>query len=344
MKRLLIVFLLALITLSAGCTEDKNDTTEISDDAIITHLTYGAFTLPEMAVQELIVNSTAVNLSYYNYDNELTARYIKPIDEQTRNDLLDLMRNNEFTGMKELYVPQEGQPIVTDTGTLEITVVQEGMNKTVKVDPYFDDYMPADLREINDALVDLRSYALSISGDEAKVIAEDWIKNAPTYSYDGSDLVLEDYRSAENYPEEHILTYSFTSSHGGYGNRTGQMVAQVITNHTIEVTLYNSNVVSAIIDGVWDEREQNMLEFIRMDSEQMNCTQAPWQLWYAEGNINFIQEPTGEELAIAYFSTVHGIEVSDLSSANLEDGMCRYGLTVKTESVPVLEGLGWQKA
>jgi len=344
MKRLLIVFLLALVTLGAGCTEDKNDIAEISDDAVITHLTYGAFTLPEMAVQELIVNSTAVNLSYYNYDNELTARYIKPIDEQTRSDLLDLMRSNNFTGMKELYEPQEGQPIVTDTGTLEITVVQEGMNKTVKVDPYFDDYMPADLREINDALVDLRGYALSISGDEAKVIAGDWIKNAPTYSFDGSDLVLVDYRSAENYPEEHILTYNFTSSHGGYGNRTGQMVTQVITSHTIEVTLYNSNVVSAVIDGVWDEREQNMLEFIRMDSGQMNCTQAPWQLWYAEGNINFIKEPTEEELAIAYFSTVHGIEVSDLSSAGPEDDMCRYGLTVKAESVPVLEGMGWQKA
>ncbi len=344
MKRSLIVFLLALITLSAGCTEEINDATEISDDAVITHLTYGAFTLPEMAVQELIVNSTAVNLSYYNYDNELTARYIKPIDEQTRSDLLDLMRNNDFTEMEDLYEPQEGQPIVADTGTLEITVVQEGMNKTVKVDPYFDDYMPADLREINDALVDLRSYALSISGDEAKVIAEDWIKSAPTYSFDGSGLVLEDYRSAENYPEEHILTYNFTSSHGGYGNRTSQMVTQVITNHTIEVTLYNSNVVSAVIDGVWDEREQNMLEFIRMDSGQMNCTQAPWQLWYAEGNINFIKEPTEEELAIAYFSTVHGIEVSNLSSANQEDGRCRYGLTVKAESVPVLEGLGWQKA
>jgi hypothetical protein len=344
MKRLLIVFLLALVTLGAGCTEEINDATAISDDAVITHLTYGAFTLPEMAVQELIVNSTAVNLSYYNYDNELTARYIKPIDEKTRNDLLDLMRNSEFTGMEELYVPQEGQPIVTDTGTLEITVVQEGMNKTVKVDPYFDDYMPADLREINDALVDLRSYALSISGDEAKAIAEDWIKNAPTYSYDGSDLTLADYRSAENYPEEHILTYNFTSSHGGYGNRTGQMVTQVITNHTIEVTLYNSNVVSAVIDGVWDEKEQNMLEFIRMDSGQMNCTQAPWQLWYAEGSINFIKEPTEEELAIAYFSTVHGIEVSDLSSAGPQDGMCRYGLTVKAESVPALEGMGWQKA
>ncbi|AFV23872.1 hypothetical protein Mpsy_1665 [Methanolobus psychrophilus R15] len=56
-----------------------------------------------------------------------------------------------------------------------------------------------------------------------------------------------------------MLTYNFTSSYGGYGNRTNQMVTEVITNHTIEVTLYSSNVVSAMIDGVWDERKQRML-------------------------------------------------------------------------------------
>jgi len=343
MKKLIIMFLLALVILGAGCTENNNDEPDISDDAVITHLTYGAFTLPEMAVQELIVNSTAVNLSYYNYDNELTARYIKPIDEQTRNDLIELFRDNDFTGMEDLYEPQEGQPIVADTGTLEITVFQEGMNKTVKVDPYFDDYMPAGLREINDALVDMRAYALSISEDEAKAIAEEWIRNAPTYSFDGSGLVLVDYQSGENYPEEHVLTYNFTSSHGGYGNRTDQMVTQVITNHTIEVTLYNSNVVSAIIDGVWDEKEQSMLEYFRMDSGQMNCTQVPWQVWYAEGNINFIREPTEEELAIAYFGAVHGIEISDLVSEGPEDGMCRYSLTVKADDVPAMEEMGWQQ-
>ncbi|AFV23871.1 hypothetical protein Mpsy_1664 [Methanolobus psychrophilus R15] len=52
-----------------GCTENNSNAPEISDDAVITYLTCGAFTLPTMAVQEPVVNSTAVNLSYYNYDN-----------------------------------------------------------------------------------------------------------------------------------------------------------------------------------------------------------------------------------------------------------------------------------
>lgn len=259
MKQILIIFLLALVILGAGCTEEQNGTTEISDDAFITQLTYGAFSPMEMAVGELIVNSTAVNMSYYNYEHELTARYVKPIDRETWDNLVELFEENDFAGMEELYEPQEGQPLVADTGTLEITLAQEGMEKTVKVDPYFDDYMPAGLREINDELSELRSYAISINEDQAKMIAEEWIVNAPTYSFDGSDLQFVDYRTDDEYPSQHILTYTFTSSHGGYGNRTDEMVTQVITNHTIEMTLYDRNVAFAIIDGVWDEREQTML-------------------------------------------------------------------------------------
>ncbi|MDG6243595.1 MAG: hypothetical protein QCH31_04280 [Methanolobus sp.] len=262
MKRIIIVFLLSIVILSAGCTEEQNSTPEINDDAVITLLTYGAYSPAEMAVSELVINSTTVNLSYYNYEHELTARYIKAIDGKTRNNLLDLLRNNGFTGMQELYEPQKGQPLVTDTGTAQITVTQDGMTKNVKIDPYFNDYMPANLQEINEALTDLRSYAMSISEDEAKMIAEEWIMNAPTYDFDGSNLAFEDYHSSTQYPSQHTLTYTFISSHGGYGNRTDQMVSQVVTNHTIEITLYNRNVVFAIIDGVWDEREQNMVEIV----------------------------------------------------------------------------------
>ncbi|WP_342304983.1 hypothetical protein [Methanolobus sp. ZRKC5] len=344
MKRTIIIFLLALAILSAGCTEEKNGTPDISDNAVITHLTYGAFTLQEMAVQELIVNSTAVNFSYYNYENDLTSRYIKPIDEETRNNLLELFRDNEFAEMNELYEPQEGQPIVADTGTVEITVTQEGMTKTIKVDPYFHEYMPDGLREIDEALVQLRRYAIAIPENDAIIIAEEWIMNSPTYNFDGSDLSLTDYQYNVEEPELHVLIYTFISSHGGYGNRSDQMVAPVITNHTVEIRLYNEIIESAIIDDVWDEMNLNMLEkLVEMNSEQMFCSQPPWQLWYGEGNINFLMEPTEEELAIAYFGTAHDVQISDFSYVNLKDGMCHYSLKVKENDIGTMESLGWQE-
>ncbi|WP_319507657.1 hypothetical protein [uncultured Methanolobus sp.] len=345
MKRLIIVCLLALAILSSGCTDEQNDTIDIPDDAVITHLTYGAFTLQSMAVQELVINSTTVNLSYYNYENELNVRYIKPIDDEIRSNLLELFRDNQFTEMDELYEPQEGQQIVVDTGNVEISLTWDGTTKTVKVDPYSHDYMPDKLREIDEALLKLKRYASSISEEDAEAKAEEWIMNAPTYSFDGSNLSLADHQYNDEEPEVHTLTYTFISSHGGYGNRSDQMVTQVITNHTVEIRLYNEIVETVIVDEVWNEMTQHMLDrTMEMRSEQMYCDQAPWKLWYAEGNINFLIEPTEEELAITYFSMVHEIEISDFSTLKLKDAMCQYSLKVKEKDAETMAELGWQEA
>nr|WP_321498249.1 hypothetical protein [uncultured Methanolobus sp.] len=347
MKKLITILLLALFLISAGCTEVQNDTNEnaVSDDATIVRLSYGAYTLPEMAVQRMIVNSTDVEFSYYNYQDELTARYVKPIDQKTREELISLFNDNNFMEMDELYEPEDGMPIVADTGTLEIQVMQGDTTKVVKVEPYASEYMPDGLNKINDELIKLIEYVIAPTEDEAKETASEWIINAPTYSFDGSDLEFTDYQLSTENPGESTLTYTFTSSHGGYGNRSGEMITQVITEHDIEVVLYNWNVITATIDGVWDEVSQVMLEqTITMVSEEMKCNETPWQIWYAEGNINFFKEPTGEELAIAYFGTVYNIEVSEMSQESLDDGNCQYTIKVKESAVETLTETGWQEA
>jgi hypothetical protein len=55
-----------------------------------------------------------------------------------------------------------------------------------------------------------------------------------------------------------VLTYAFTSSHAGYGDRSGKVTAQVITPHTIRITILDRTVDSAVIDEKWDEKGQFM--------------------------------------------------------------------------------------
>ncbi|MDK2947413.1 MAG: hypothetical protein PWQ63_573 [Methanolobus sp.] len=347
MNKLITIFLLALFLIGAGCAEVQNNTNEnaVSDSATIVRLSYGAYTLPEMAVQKLVVNSTSVEFSYYNYQDELTARYVKPVDQENRDKLVALFNENNFMELNELYEPKDGMPIVADTGTLEIQVIQGDATKIVKVQPYASEYMPDGLNRINDELLKLRQYVMSPTEDELKEIASEWIMEAPTYSFDGSDLEFVKYNVSVENPSESTLSYKFTSSHGGYGNRSGQMVTQVITEHSIELVLYNRNVMTATIDGMWDEVNQVMLEqTVTMVSGEMNCNETPWQNWYAEGNINFFKEPTEEELAIAYFGTVYNIEISDLSSDILNDGKCQYTMKVKESAVKPLTEIGWQEA
>jgi hypothetical protein len=351
LKKLLTILLLALFLIGAGCTEMQDDTNEnavpdnaVSDDAVIVRLSYGAFTLPEMAVQKMVINSTAINFSYYNYQDELTARYVKSIDQKTREELIALFNNNDFMELDELYEPEDGVPIVADTGILEIQVMQGDTTKVVKVDPYASQYMPDNLNEINDELIRLRQYVLAPTEDELKEIASEWITEAPTYSYDGSDLEFVDYNVSPENPAQSTLNYTFTSTHGGYGNRSEQIVTQVITEHSIEVMLYNRNVISATIDGVWDEVNQKMLEkTVTMASEEMNCNETPWQIWYAEGNINFFTEPTEEELMIAYFGTEYNIEVLEMSSEITGNEKCQYTIKIKESAVETLSELGWQE-
>ncbi|WP_440945913.1 hypothetical protein ACSAZL_17725 [Methanosarcina sp. T3] len=354
------VLLILLLTLVAGCAEK---TTEISENATIIHKTYGAFTLPEMQLQELTVNGTSV--VFTTSDNEGGSRkiYEKPFNESAFRELTNLFEENDFLQMEERYVPQEGQPVVADVGTLEISLIEETGTKTVIVDPYYSEYMPEGLQEIDSALVELRAYAMSTSPEEAERIAEDWIETAPTYGFDGFNLKLETHEVLESFPEQHVLNYTFTSSHGGYGNRTDQIVTEALTPHSIEITVSEGKVMSAVIDGEWDEiaqgplekepdvtdnttgasgAEGNTVEMKYLISEE----KTPWDQWYEEGNIQFIKAPTPSELITAYYGTVYGIEISDVRRVESCDlgylcGEEYYVGTVKESDSSKMKELGW---
>jgi spore germination protein GerM len=96
--------------------------------------------------------------------------------------------------------------------------------------------------------------------EESREIAEDWVMNqSPTYTYDGSDLSLvseEEFVAGSRYS----FVFTFVSTTAGYGDRSDQIVAQVITPHTIEVIVENGRVVSAITDGVYDELNDRMID------------------------------------------------------------------------------------
>ena len=90
-------------------------------------------------------------------------------------------------------------------------------------------------------------------------IAYNFVKNeASTYVYDGDNLNLvsqsKDIESGVDY-----FNFSFVSRSAGYGDRSDQMSAQVITMHEIEVGVSNGLVVSALVDGIYDELSGTMI-------------------------------------------------------------------------------------
>ncbi len=90
-------------------------------------------------------------------------------------------------------------------------------------------------------------------------IAKQFVMNSPTYLFDGSGL--EPVRTLEGGCEGCMaFIFGFESSHAGYGNRAGQMLAQVITPHTAVVEVNRSGVVSGVLDGKWNMLKQELLD------------------------------------------------------------------------------------
>lgn len=92
-------------------------------------------------------------------------------------------------------------------------------------------------------------------------IAENWIiNNSSTYKFDGKDLTFLSVEGNKMY-------FAFQSNSAGYGDRTDQISATVITPHIIEIIIEDGEVVSAITDGRYDEMTNKMIGVVFEDKE-----------------------------------------------------------------------------
>jgi len=95
--------------------------------------------------------------------------------------------------------------------------------------------------------------------EKAKEIAQRAVENSPTYKFDGFDLK---FLSSEKLDCQGCFefTFSFKSRHPGYGNRSGKVLAQVITSHEAKVNLQGEKVVSLVTDGTFDELRETFIK------------------------------------------------------------------------------------
>ncbi len=96
---------------------------------------------------------------------------------------------------------------------------------------------------------------------KALELAQAFVKSSPTFSYDGIEPVkYSSVKTLKSLPPQYVIDASFDSANAGYGNRSDQTVAQVVTSHTISIKVVEDKIVSAVIDGVWDELNQQFLK------------------------------------------------------------------------------------
>jgi hypothetical protein len=89
------------------------------------------------------------------------------------------------------------------------------------------------------------------SQEGSQRVAEEFMEKEATFQFDGIPETLE-VISTTSVDNGWKYTIEFDSRYAGYGNRSGQVLACVITHHTAEITVQAGLVTTAIMDGEWD--------------------------------------------------------------------------------------------
>ena len=92
-------------------------------------------------------------------------------------------------------------------------------------------------------------------------LAREFLISSPTFAFDGIQDSLELVDTL--YPDIEFawqFVFEFDCRHAGYGDRTGQVLAQVITHHQASIAVERYDVVSAIIDEKWDMVNQKLID------------------------------------------------------------------------------------
>jgi hypothetical protein len=88
--------------------------------------------------------------------------------------------------------------------------------------------------------------------------ASDFLTREATYKFDGMQGTMT--ADAQKVGDVYVVTADFTSRQAGFGDRTGMMMADVLTTHKCVITVdQNSKIISAIMDGQWDMIKQQMI-------------------------------------------------------------------------------------
>lgn len=93
--------------------------------------------------------------------------------------------------------------------------------------------------------------------ETSEQIARDFVKSSPTFTYDGIEDTFSLTGSRKTTGRYGwIFVFEFDSRQAGYGDRTGQVLAQVITPHQAVITLKQHRITAAVMDERWDMRQQ----------------------------------------------------------------------------------------
>jgi hypothetical protein len=96
---------------------------------------------------------------------------------------------------------------------------------------------------------------------KSRDMAERFLRRTPTLVFDGVLASINLDTIERCVPSDTCFTFffSFRSTHPGYGDRGGQVLEQVMTQHQVRITVEQELITRVVIDEKWDEMAQRYL-------------------------------------------------------------------------------------
>ncbi len=109
------------------------------------------------------------------------------------------------------------------------------------------------------SLVEVSAFR-QMSEEESKNMAEEFLRNSATFVFDGIEdtLILADTLRGRC-PYCWVFILEFDSEHSGYADRTGKVLAEVITHHQAVIGVEQLEITSAVMDDQWDMRRHEII-------------------------------------------------------------------------------------
>lgn len=179
----------------------------------------------------------------------------------------------------------------------------------------------------------------------AIVIAEKFLFESPTFSFDGIEdsveiIEVETLRTLNTWG----VSIGFTSRHGGYGDREGQMQTMALQDHRMWIVVSKGEVVEAITDSVFNELTGEMGTYQDDEVEDVQeialnfLRNAPtFGFDGIEGSMEVVDIIIAESYPIQYFITIR-FDCSQAGYGDRTNMMLAQVITTHEARVTVVEG------
>lgn len=189
-----------------------------------------------------------------NYGELTQGDTVITLDADTLTQLTKEIKKGKLFEMPVTdYPPVQGS---ADYFTYSLEITQGVFTKTITWTDTSQN-VPEKLFNIKDqiqGLVDIQRPGVGLDTIQV-TMAKEFAQSSPTFAFDGipESLKLVDAKVMESFPEQYLITLEFTSLHGGFGDRTDQIVTEALTQHTMKILIVDGTVESAVTDDTWDE-------------------------------------------------------------------------------------------